>query len=214
MTKAKITPKSIDAYIKSFPTPTQKKLKEVRQIIKTIAPTVQEKISYQMPGFYLNGMLVWFAGYAQHIGFYPGASGIAAFADKFKLAKYKYAKGSVQFPLDKPLPLALIKKIVRFRVQENMSLHVPTQKILTKHPQGKSGKNISKQNYDAVKQAILLVLGKKELTHTELFEQVNKKLRGKFIGNIGWYAETVKLDLEARKIIQRVGKAPVRYRVR
>lgn len=87
-------------------------------------------------------------------------------------------------------------------------------KILTKHPQGKSGKNISRKSYDTLKQAILTALGKKELTHSELFEQVNKKLRDKFEGNISWYAETVKLDLEARKVIERIGKAPVRYRVR
>lgn len=91
---------------------------------------------------------------------------------------------------------------------------MPEAKILTKHPQDKTGRNISKQTYDTLKQAILLALGKSELTHPELFEQVNKKLYGKFEGNISWYAETVKLDLEARKMIERVGKSPVRYRVK
>jgi len=77
------------------------------------------------------------------------------------------------------------------------------EKILTKHPLGKSGKNISKKNYHAVKETMLSVLDAKELTHTELLEQMEKRLKGKFDGNISWYAETVKLDLEARKIIER-----------
>lgn len=87
------------------------------------------------------------------------------------------------------------------------------EKILTKHPQGKTGRNISKKTYDTVKTALLAALGKKELTHTELFEQLNKKLKGKFEGNISWYGETVKLDLEARKIIERTNSKPQRYRV-
>ena len=88
------------------------------------------------------------------------------------------------------------------------------EKILTKHPQGKTGRNISKKSYDTLKTAILAALGKKELTHTELFEQLNKNLKGKFDGNISWYGETVKLDLEARKIIERIASKPQRYQVR
>lgn len=88
------------------------------------------------------------------------------------------------------------------------------EKILTKHPQGKTGRNISKKSYDTLKSAILTTLRKKELTHTELFEQLNEKLKGKFDGNISWYGETVKLDLEARKIIERTGLKPQRYKVR
>ena len=87
------------------------------------------------------------------------------------------------------------------------------EKILTKHPQGKTGRNISQKSYDTLKAAILAALGKKELTHTELFEQLNKKLKGKFDGNISWYGETVKLDLEARKIIERTASKPQKYRV-
>jgi hypothetical protein len=87
------------------------------------------------------------------------------------------------------------------------------EKILTKHPQGKTGRNVSKKSYDTLKAAILAALGKKELTHTELFEQLNKNLKGKFDGNISWYGETVKLDLEARKIIERTDSKPQRYRV-
>lgn len=86
------------------------------------------------------------------------------------------------------------------------------EKILTKHPQGKTGRNISKQSYETLKSAILVVLRKKELTHTELFDHLNKNLKGKFDGNISWYGETVKLDLEARKIIQRTDAKPQKYR--
>lgn len=87
------------------------------------------------------------------------------------------------------------------------------EKILTKHPQGKTGRNINKKTYETLKQAILTALGKKELTHTELFEQLDKKWQGKVDGNIGWYGETVKLDLEARKIIERTTTKPAKYKV-
>jgi hypothetical protein len=88
------------------------------------------------------------------------------------------------------------------------------EKILTKHPLGKSGKNISKQKYETLKKAILSALRNKELTHTELFNQLNKSLKNKFAGNISWYGETVKLDLEARKIVQRTSAKPPKYRLK
>jgi hypothetical protein len=91
---------------------------------------------------------------------------------------------------------------------------VTEEKILTKHPQGKSGKNISKESYDTLKRAILVELDGRELTHDELMDEVNKALRGKFEGNISWYAETVKLDLEARKVIQRTTSKPQKYRLK
>lgn len=112
------TYESIDEYINTFPEPIQKKLVEMREAIREQAPQAQEKINYQMPTFYLNGNLVHFAAFSKHIGFYPAPSGIEAF--KEKLSRYKSAKGSVQFPLDEPLPIELIKEIVRFRVAENM----------------------------------------------------------------------------------------------
>jgi hypothetical protein len=87
-------------------------------------------------------------------------------------------------------------------------------KILTKHPFGKSGKNIDRQKYETLKKAILSALRNKELTHTELFQRLNKKLKGKFSGNISWYGETVKLDLEARKIIERTSSRPQKYRMK
>ena len=88
------------------------------------------------------------------------------------------------------------------------------EKILTKHPLGKSGKNIEKQKYETLKKAIVSTLQKKELTHTELFDRINKSLKGKFSGNISWYAETVKLDLEARKMIERTASKPQKYRLK
>jgi hypothetical protein len=87
-------------------------------------------------------------------------------------------------------------------------------KILTKHPLGKSGKNIDKQKYDTVKKAILSALAKKALTHDELFERLDRTLTGKFAGSIHWYGETVKLDLEARKTIERSSEKPPKYRLK
>lgn len=110
----------IDDYINSFPEHIQNKLFEIRNAIKQEAPNAEEKFSYQMPTFFLNGNLVHFACYSKHIGFYPAPSGIEAF--KNELSKYKYAKGSVQFPIDMPLPIELIKKIVKYRVEENTKL--------------------------------------------------------------------------------------------
>ena len=88
------------------------------------------------------------------------------------------------------------------------------EKILTKHQLGKGGRNISKQKYEALREAILSALRSRELTHTELFNQLNKRLKSKFAGNISWYGETVKLDLEARKIIQRTSSKPQKYRLK
>lgn len=119
MEKKKQEYNSIDEYIHSFPENIQTKLTELREAIKEQAPQAQEKISYQMPTFYVNGNLVHFAAHSKHIGFYPTPSGIETF--KNELSKYKNAKGSVQFPLEEPLPIELIKKIVKFRVEENMA---------------------------------------------------------------------------------------------
>jgi len=98
-------PTTIDEYIAQFPEDVQRILVKIRAVIKESAPEAVEKISYQMPAFYLNGILVWFAVHRHHIGFYPWASGIEAF--KEELSAYKWAKGSVQFPLGKPMPYEL-----------------------------------------------------------------------------------------------------------
>jgi uncharacterized protein YdhG (YjbR/CyaY superfamily) len=110
--------KNIDEYIAGFPPDVQAILQQVRMTIRAAAPDAEETISYQMPTFTLKGILVHFAGHKNHIGFYPTPSGIEKFKDE--LSAYKGAKGSVQFPLDKPIPLDLIAEIVRFRVRENL----------------------------------------------------------------------------------------------
>lgn len=110
---------STEAYIATFPPEIQRLLQDVRATIRSAAPEAKEKISYQMPTFDLHGNLVHFAAFKNHIGFYPGADGIAAFKDE--LSAYKGAKGSVQFPLDRPLPLELIGRITVYRAIQNKS---------------------------------------------------------------------------------------------
>jgi uncharacterized protein YdhG (YjbR/CyaY superfamily) len=110
----------IDKYISRFPKETKIILENIRRTIKTIIPNAEESISYGIPTFDLNGKhLVHFAAYKKHIGFYPTSSGISAF--RKELSEFESARGSVRFPLDKPIPLGLIRKIVRFRVKENKS---------------------------------------------------------------------------------------------
>ncbi len=110
--------KTIDEYIGGFPAEVRKVMQQLRATIRKEAPEATETISYAIPAFNLNGSyLVYFAGFKNHIGFYPAPTGMEAFKKDF--AKYKTGKGSVQFPLDEPLPLALIRKIVKFRMNEN-----------------------------------------------------------------------------------------------
>lgn len=108
---------SVDAYIAALPAEQQKLLKQIRKTIKAAAPAAEEVISYQMPAYKYQGMLVYFAAHTKHIGFYPVSTAIAAFLKE--LAAYKTTKGTLQFPYNKPLPLDLIKRIVQFRVKEN-----------------------------------------------------------------------------------------------
>jgi len=109
---------NVDAYIARFAPTTQKLLKQLRATIKKAAPLAEELISYGMPAYKYHGILVYFAGYEHHIGFYPTASGIENF--KKEIAGFKHSKGAVQFPPDKPLPLSLVTAIVKFRVQLNL----------------------------------------------------------------------------------------------
>jgi uncharacterized protein YdhG (YjbR/CyaY superfamily) len=110
--------RTIDEYIVTFPPEIQTILQTLRATIQAVAPDAEEKISYQIPTFALKGNLVHFAAYKAHIGFYPGPSGIKTFASE--LAKYETAKGSIRFPIQESLPLALIGNIVKFRVVENL----------------------------------------------------------------------------------------------
>jgi len=109
--------KTVDQYIAAFPKHTQAKLQEIRKTIQKVAPQAEEVISYNMPAFRLNGMLVYYAGYKAHIGFYPMPAAIEAF--KKELAPYVTSKGAIQFPLENKIPVTLVKNIVKFRMLEN-----------------------------------------------------------------------------------------------
>jgi uncharacterized protein YdhG (YjbR/CyaY superfamily) len=108
---------TIPEYIARFPEQVRGILEELRRVIKETAPEAEEAISWGMPTFRLHGNLVHFAGYKHHIGFYPGSSAIDAFREE--LPPYKHSKGTLQFPIDKPVPFDLVRKIVRYRVKEN-----------------------------------------------------------------------------------------------
>ncbi len=110
---------TIDEYIAAYPKNIQFILKQVREVIREAAPEAEETISYQMPAFKQNGILVWFAAFKNHISFFPKISAIEVF--KENLSSYQTSKGTIQFPIDEPIPLDLIKKIVEFRVKENLA---------------------------------------------------------------------------------------------
>jgi uncharacterized protein YdhG (YjbR/CyaY superfamily) len=114
----KALPTTIEEYIAGFPGEVQDVLIGIRAVVKEAAPQAEEKISYQMPGYYLNGFLVSFSAWKRHIGFYPRTPGMEAFEEE--LSAYKGTKGSVHFPLDQPMPYELIRKMVKVRVSENM----------------------------------------------------------------------------------------------
>jgi len=111
--------KTIDEYIAACPGDIQVTLQKLRRVIQEAAPDAREVISYSMPAFKQNGILVYFAAFKNHIGFFPTSSGVSTF--KKELAAYETSKGTVRFPLDKPVPYGLVAKIVKFRVQENIN---------------------------------------------------------------------------------------------
>ncbi len=110
--------KTIDEYVATFPQNIQKILETIRQIVQEAAPEAEEAISYQMPAFKQSGVLVWFAAFKDHIGFFPTALGVETF--KEELLDYETSKGTIRFPLDKPIPYDLVKRIVKYRVKENL----------------------------------------------------------------------------------------------
>jgi uncharacterized protein YdhG (YjbR/CyaY superfamily) len=118
MNSQKVRPKNITEYINAAPKGAQKKLREIRACIRKAAPGAEEGMKWGMPAFSYRRILVMFAAHQHHIGFYPTPSAVKAFADD--LSKYDTARGSIQFPLEKPLPLPLIHKITTFRVQESV----------------------------------------------------------------------------------------------
>ena len=111
---------SIDEHISSFPKNVQSILEQIRRAVKDTAPKAEEAISYNMPAFKLNGNLVWFGAFKNHIGFYPRESAIEEFKEKLTGYEVSKVQGTVKFPLDKPMPLDLIKEMVKFRVKENL----------------------------------------------------------------------------------------------
>jgi uncharacterized protein YdhG (YjbR/CyaY superfamily) len=115
--QAAAAPASIDDYIATFPVGVQKRLQSIRRAIRKAAPEAEENISYRIPAFTLGGNLIYFAAFRNHIGVYPGAAAIVAM--KADLQGYRTAKGTVQFPLDQPLPLPLIEKLVQFKIDHN-----------------------------------------------------------------------------------------------
>src|SRR6188472_4229559 len=117
MEKSKTVPATVDEYMIDLPADVKKRIQQIRKTIKAAAPKADEVISYQMPGYKYLGMLVYFAAYKNHIGFYPGAGGVLEFYKK--LSSFKSAKGSVQFPNDRPIPYEVISKVVKFRVKQN-----------------------------------------------------------------------------------------------
>ena len=127
----------MDEYINAFPEDVRTILNELRQTIKDVAPEAEETINYQIPTFTLNGNLVHFAAFENHIGFYPTPSGMEAF--KNELSGYKGAKGSVQFPINEPLPLPLIRRIVEYRVKENLERRPKKKNSRKESQKGESG---------------------------------------------------------------------------
>jgi uncharacterized protein YdhG (YjbR/CyaY superfamily) len=109
--------KTVNDYFSSFPASTKSMLRKMRSTIKEVVPKAEEVVSYNMPAFKQNGILVWYAAYRQHIGLYPTPAAIETFAHE--LRQYKTSKGAIQFPIDKPIPTSLVKKIVRFRVKQD-----------------------------------------------------------------------------------------------
>jgi uncharacterized protein YdhG (YjbR/CyaY superfamily) len=139
----KIVANTIDEFIAAFPKDMQDKLRKMRDTIRKAAPDATEAIKYGIPTFVLNGNLVHFSGYQHHIGFYPAPSGILEF--RKELAGYESAKGSVRFPLDKPIPLTLVAQIVKFRVAENMAKKSKTQELTKKASASKLAKSAAKK---------------------------------------------------------------------
>lgn len=128
--ESKTAPITVDEYIAQFPADVQQILNNIRAVIREAAPDAEERIGYQMPGYYQNGGIVWFGAHKHHIGLYPTPSGLEQFAPE--LAAYKRAKGSVHFPLDKPVPYDLIRKIVEFRLAENLEKRKKTRSAKAK----------------------------------------------------------------------------------
>ena len=172
---------SVEEYIAAFPKEVQQLLLQLRKTIKAAAPKAEELISYGMPGYKYNGMLVYFAGYAKHIGFYAAPTGHATF--KKELSGYKQGKGSVQFPIDEPLPLALVTKIVKFRVKENEAkLAAKTKSVKLLKPVTPINKN------ENTVEKWMTALKHPLKTEAELVRSIIKKVGKELTERIKWNA--------------------------
>lgn len=178
----KNSPETIDEYIAGFPAHTKKLLQQTRAIIKKAAPAAGEKISYGIPTFTLDGNLVHFGGFKNHIGFFPAASAIKAFQKQ--LAAYKGAKGSVQFPLTEPLPVQLITKMVQYRVKENKAKAAAKQKAKPVIQKQKAGK-LSDEEVVKAYMNTLSPAAKKEI---DAVRTIIKKANSKLGERIKWNA--------------------------
>jgi len=161
----------IDDYIAAFPEETQKLLQKVRLTIRKAAPEADEKIGYGIPTFTLNGNLVHFAGYKNHIGFYPAPKGVEEF--KEELSRYKGGKGTVQFPLDQPLPLDLITRMVKYQIQQNME--ITTAKVGKKSP-SKANKPSDEEDVTAHIEKLDPELGKAVETIRQIILSTEKEI--------------------------------------
>ncbi len=211
---------SIDEYIAGFPPEHRKLLAQMRALIRASAPDAQETISYAIPTFDRNGRhLVHFAGFANHIGFYPTGRGVAAF--KEELEPYAGGKGSVRFPIGTPLPVDLIRRIVESRVEDTerfrgaraprTSGSVAIENV--NHPGSSTLVDVSM--YDAVREAILQVLPRRSpgMTLADMADQVRPLLPEALFpegAKAGWYTKAVQLDLEAKGLIERERVTPLR----
>lgn len=174
--------KNVGEYIASFPKEMQLLLKDIRKTIKAAAPKAEEVISYGMPGYKYLGMLVYFAAWKNHIGFYPGAGGIETF--KRELSVYYGAKGSVQFPIDRPLPLTLISKIVTFRVKQNEEKALAKKNIM---PVKKKTKSTKPTDEELVNE-YMSKLDSKAKTEIEAVRKIIKTATPKLRERIKWNA--------------------------
>ncbi len=210
--------KDVDRYIATFPADVQSVLQRIRLIVTEAAPDAQEKISYKIPAFVLNGkMLVYFAAFQHHIGLYPPVKDDPKL--RRELAAYQGPKGNLKFPLDRPMPYALIRKLVKLRVKELTGKTSGNRaKIAVEnvnHPG--SSRLVDATMYATTKRAYLKILPKRSpgLTLAEIRERLMAQLPDQLFSNgakAGWWAKTVQLDLEAKGLVKREQTKPLRLR--
>jgi uncharacterized protein YdhG (YjbR/CyaY superfamily) len=210
------SPKNIDQYIKTCSTDVQAILQKIRRLIKEVAPDAEEKISYQIPAFTLNGkILIYFAAFKQHIRLYPPVKGDGKLQKA--MAAYKGEKGNLKFPFSRPMPYALIRKIVKHKVMEvsdkphSMGAKIAVENLI--RPGGV--RRVDATMYAATKRAYLKVLPKRPpgLTLAEIQTRLLATLPDNLFPNgakAGWWAKTVQLDLEAKGVVVRAPTKPVR----